>query len=146
MIGILGRLNISRWAVWGQVEHRKVWRSIPHTVVVSVWTSIRRISAPHAKHFIAAPRHPIADGAHGGLKCAQSVVTPYRLGCWGAVRSQGGSLPALRRTARLTIERVRRAMPRNPDVMALCDLLDQLIPVTNPPSRNPPILSRHASK
>jgi hypothetical protein len=36
-------------------------------------------------------------------------------------------------TARLTIERVRRAMPRNPDVMALCDLLDQLIPVTKPP-------------
>ena len=34
-------------------------------------------------------------------------------------------------------ERVRRAMPRNPDVMALCDLLDQLIPVTKPPVTKP---------
>jgi hypothetical protein len=63
------------------------------------------------------------------------VVTPYRLGCWGAVRSHGGSLPALRRTARLTIERVRRAMPRNPDVMALGDLLDQLMLSLVTPSR-----------
>jgi hypothetical protein len=77
MIGILGRLNISRWAVWGQVEHRKVWRSIPHTVVVSVWTSIRRISAPHAKHFIAAPGTPLLTV----LMVAKSVPTV----AWGVL-------------------------------------------------------------
>ena len=51
----LTRLSISRCAVWAQAEHRRVWRSIPHSVVVSVRTPIRRISPPHAKHFIAAP-------------------------------------------------------------------------------------------
>jgi len=55
VIDILTRLSISRCAVWAQAEHRKVWRSIPHTVVVSVRTSIRRISASHAKHFIPLP-------------------------------------------------------------------------------------------
>ena len=55
VMGILTRLSISRCAVWAQAEHRRVWRSIPHSVVVSVRTSISRIAAPHAKHFIAAP-------------------------------------------------------------------------------------------
>ena len=52
---ILARLNISRCALCGQAEHLKMWRSIPHTVAVSVWTCIRRIAAPHATHFITPP-------------------------------------------------------------------------------------------
>ena len=52
---ILARLNISRCALCGQAEHLKMWRSIPHTVAVSVWTCIRRIPAPHATHFITPP-------------------------------------------------------------------------------------------
>ena len=52
---ILARLNISRCALCGQAEHLKMWRSIPHTVAVSVCTCIRRIPAPHATHFITPP-------------------------------------------------------------------------------------------
>ena len=55
MPDILARLNISRCALCGQAEHLKMWRSIPHTVAVSVWTCIRRIPAPHATHFITPP-------------------------------------------------------------------------------------------
>jgi hypothetical protein len=58
LIGTLTRLSISRCAVWAQAEHRKVWRSIPHTVVLSGRTSVRRISALHAKHFIRLPPTP----------------------------------------------------------------------------------------
>ena len=49
MLDILARLNISRWARWGQAEHLKMWRSIPHTTTVSVSTCIRRIPAPHGE-------------------------------------------------------------------------------------------------
>jgi len=52
---ILARLNISRCALCGQAEQLKMWRSIPHTVAVSVCTCIRRIAAPHATHFITPP-------------------------------------------------------------------------------------------
>jgi hypothetical protein len=55
MPDILARLNISRCALCGQAEHLKMWRSIPHTVAVSVCTCIRRIAAPHATHFITPP-------------------------------------------------------------------------------------------
>ena len=55
MPDILARLNISRCALCGQAEQLKMWRSIPHTVAVSVCTCIRRIAAPHATHFITPP-------------------------------------------------------------------------------------------
>lgn len=55
MPDILARLNISRCALCGQAEQLKMWRSIPHTVAVSVCTCIRRIAAPHATHFITSP-------------------------------------------------------------------------------------------
>ena len=54
VMGSLDRLSIRRLAVCAQAEHRKVWRSMPHTVVLSGETSIRRISPLHAKHFISA--------------------------------------------------------------------------------------------
>src|SRR4051794_13758500 len=78
VIDVLTRLSISRCAVWAQAQHRKVWRSIPHTVVVSVRTSIRRISAPHAKHFIAAP-------APRSLNEALMVAKKVRRDCGGAI-------------------------------------------------------------
>jgi hypothetical protein len=55
MPDILARLNISRCALCGQAAHLKMWRSIPHTVAVSVCTCIRRIAAPHATHCITPP-------------------------------------------------------------------------------------------
>jgi hypothetical protein len=57
LTGNLLRSNLSRWALWRQEEHWKRRRSIPNGLVVSMRTSIRRISAPHAKQFIADP-HP----------------------------------------------------------------------------------------
>jgi hypothetical protein len=64
MLDILARLNISRCALCGQAEHLNVWRSIPHTVAGSVWTCIRRISAPHATHFITPPNTTRGHGMH----------------------------------------------------------------------------------
>lgn len=114
VIGILTRLSMSRCAVWAQAQHRKVWRSIPHTVVVSVRTSIRRISAPHAKHFIAAPapRSP-ERSSHGGQKSAPRLWWRHTAGIlerrW-AVRVRG-SRPVQRPTERISTEiDLRRAM------------------------------------
>ena len=59
-------------------------RSIANGVVASMRTSIRRISAPHAKHFIAAPRHPLLTEPPGGQKCAHSSM--------GCTRGRGGKL------------------------------------------------------
>jgi hypothetical protein len=61
--GIRVRSNISRSALWRQDEHWKIRRSIPNGVVVSARMSIRRISAPHARHFITLPQNPVADEA-----------------------------------------------------------------------------------
>ena len=57
--GIRLRSNPSRCAPWRQDEHWKIRRSIANGFVVSVRTSNRRIYAPHAKHFIAAPGTPL---------------------------------------------------------------------------------------
>src|SRR6185436_18640827 len=61
VMGSLDRLSTRRLAVCAQAEHRKVWRSMPHTVVLSRETSIRRISPPHAKHFIMCHWPRLAD-------------------------------------------------------------------------------------
>jgi hypothetical protein len=73
MLDILARLNISRWARWGQAEHLKMWRSIPHTTTVSVSTCIRRIPAPHATHFITPPDTKRAHGMHWPLTLSSGV-------------------------------------------------------------------------
>ena len=73
------RSNPRRRAVWRQDEHWKIRRSIANGVLVSVRTSIRRISAPHAKHFIAAPRHPVP------LNEALMVAKKFCQDCGGAV-------------------------------------------------------------
>ena len=115
VIGILTRLSISRCAVWAQAQHRKVWRSIPHTVVVSVRTSIRRISAPHAKHFIAAPAPRSSErSSHGGQKSAPRLWWRHTAGIlerrW-AVRVHGSSRAVQRPTERISTEiDLRRAM------------------------------------
>ena len=52
---------------------------MPHTVVLSGQTSVRRISALHAKHFISAPGPPVADTLMKPT-LRPSEVAPYRCG------------------------------------------------------------------
>ena len=52
---------------------------MPHTVVLSGQTSVKRISALHAKHFISAPGPPVADALMRPT-VRPSEVTPYRCG------------------------------------------------------------------
>jgi hypothetical protein len=50
-----------------------------------VRTSNRRISAPHAKHFIAAPGTPLLTVLMVATDYAQSVVALYPQGCGRAL-------------------------------------------------------------
>src|SRR6185369_8165147 len=52
---------------------------MPHTVVLSGQTSVRRISALHAKHFMCAPSPPVADTLMKPT-LHPSEVAPYRRG------------------------------------------------------------------
>src|SRR3954452_801513 len=52
---------------------------MPYTVVLSGQTSVRRISALHAKHFISAPWPPVADTLIKPT-LRPSEVAPYRCG------------------------------------------------------------------
>ena len=71
-------------------------RSIANGVVASMRTSIRRISAPHAKHFIAAPRHPLLTEPPGGQKCAHSSM-----GCTRAVAVENCAVEARNQSVRI---------------------------------------------
>jgi hypothetical protein len=96
--GSLGWLDTSRRAICGQAEHLNVRRSNPGTEVSAWLTSIRSISAPHAKHFITrhSPKraHRSAEPARAvKYRTRQNSSTRFhRCGCMGAIAARRASL------------------------------------------------------
>ena len=65
---------------------------MPHTVVLSGQTSVRRISALHAKHFISALGPPFADAYEANIAPQRGGSLPL----WIVARKVLGGLVPIR--------------------------------------------------